>query len=118
MNQLQQGMLTDRAGVKLLSRGKALEELDDGRVIALARVFGADYVVLPTASQHKLEAVEANAQWVIYKPRVAPAKPATNRPEAFFASVSSGNVTAILLSGLDRYLHATYLVLPETPVDR
>ncbi|MEX0777567.1 MAG: DUF6798 domain-containing protein [Phycisphaeraceae bacterium] len=75
MNDVQPGMLIAPDRTRLLVHGKSLARLDDEEVIKTAQRYSADYVVLPVDAARKLEAVYANAEWGVYRPRIAEPPP-------------------------------------------
>jgi GH35 family endo-1,4-beta-xylanase len=80
MNALQPGMVTDTDGT-LLSSGRPLGSLDDEQVAALAKQFGADYVVLPHGDQRSLRKAYDNGVWAIYMPETEEAVTSTHSNE-------------------------------------
>ncbi|MFA7235488.1 MAG: DUF6798 domain-containing protein [Phycisphaeraceae bacterium] len=74
MRSLSPGLLYNADGTKLLQRGKGLGEMDDEQVMALAKRWRADYVVLPVVAGGRMrwmERVYGNERWEIYRPRIA-----------------------------------------------
>jgi hypothetical protein len=72
MNQLQPGLRLAPDGRRLLVRGRALGDLDDEKVLALARETGATHVVLPADETRRLRVLYTNAVWGVYLPDFAP----------------------------------------------
>lgn len=87
MQALQPGMRVAPDGKRLLVQGRSLSQLDDAQIIALAKQYSADYVVLASAPR-KLKQVYGNEKWTIYQPKLG--VPAT-RP-GFFEEVVLPNL--------------------------
>lgn len=70
MQTLRPGIMYNEKGTQQLSPGKALVQLDDNQIIALARQFKASHIVLPADGRERnLKSVYANDQWAVYTPQ-------------------------------------------------
>ena len=72
MNLLQPGLRLKPDGRQLLVRGKPLGDLDDEKVLALARAVNATHIVLPADETRRLRVLYTNAVWGVYWPDFAP----------------------------------------------
>jgi hypothetical protein len=66
-------LMLDTAGRHIVSR-RSLDDLPDGRLMELARDFGAKYIVLPKDAKkngRELSKVFENARWAVYRPQWA-----------------------------------------------
>jgi hypothetical protein len=73
MNTLQPGMRISPDGKRLLVQGRSLSQMDDQQVIAMAKRFRAQYVVLAADPPRRLWRQHGNSKWVIYRPEYTPA---------------------------------------------
>jgi len=73
MNALQPGMRLAPDKRRLLVRGKALSQLDDDALLALAQQCGATHIVVPVDETRRLALLYSNADWGIYRPQLAAA---------------------------------------------
>jgi len=69
MNALQPGMVVAASGKDRINRGVPLDKLEDESIIAIAKLYKADYIVLPTSTPHFLDKAYGNAEWTIYRPK-------------------------------------------------
>jgi hypothetical protein len=71
MQALQPGMRVAPDGKRLLVQGRSLSQLDDSQVLALAKQFDANFVVLASEPPRKLVTAYRNAKWTVYRPELA-----------------------------------------------
>lgn len=74
MNDLQPGMQPGPDGRRLLVRGRPLWQLDDDRILALARQYKATHIVLRNDPARRLAALYTNRVWAVYRSERAPAR--------------------------------------------
>lgn len=70
MTSLQPGLVYNADGTRVLKRGQRLDQMDDQQIMALAKTWGANYVVLPTGKMRWMDRVYANERWAIYRPMI------------------------------------------------
>ena len=101
MQALQPGLRVAPDGQRLLVQGRSISQLDDAQILALAKKFGASYVVLAGDSPRKLTEVYRNAKWAIYRPELAKELPATKTDaQRFLDEVALPNIERYRKSGV------------------
>lgn len=93
MEALQPGLRVAPDGRRLLVQGRSLSQLDDAQVLARARQFGADYIVLSVQPPRRLDLLYRNSQWAVYRPALAPEPPVRKADvQRFLEEVAQPNI--------------------------
>jgi GH35 family endo-1,4-beta-xylanase len=119
MAALQPGMVYDANGTSVLDAGRSVASLDDQQLIALARSYSADFIVLPAASttQHELQSVYRNDQWAIYRPQFPPSEvPESANPSVWKAQQQF--MRDVVAANIEKYRKGQLNVQLVDPLDR
>ncbi|HVX86972.1 MAG TPA: endo-1,4-beta-xylanase [Phycisphaerae bacterium] len=86
---------------RLIARGDSLDSLDDQQLLALAKKYDADYILLPNTPGEKrsLAVAHANKRYTLYKPEVAVVANAPKPPE--------GVINPVEWAAMERFMNTT-----------
>lgn len=75
MQAIRPGIMYDKSGAMLLSRGRDLGQLGDDEIAAICKTYAATHIVLPAGQKRNFCRLYENREWAIYTPEQLPPLP-------------------------------------------